>query len=626
MLKPLSCWILILLFCSSSLPAQNLVPDSILHKLSTAPEDTNKVMLYWKTGVSIIYQDGHTAMNYFKAGAALGQKLNYIAGTERCLGGMAFAFSLNAKYDSALVFINLAIPWAKKGGDVKRLTLAYINRADANSNNGKYTEALKDCDTAIQYAEKMTGNADALGRIYGIISGIYRDQRDFAAAEVNIDRSIRYFERSNNRRLVAQLYSDKADIYNLMEQPLKALPLLKEAIRIGDSLDDEENLSAYYSALLETYGRLERYDEARQAGLQSLRICEETGNEMQAAAVSLNLSRVELKAKNPKAAIEHAQKVYPLFMKEKDTLRLQIAANDLAEAYQLLNNSAEAYKYLKISQELGDTLSRRQFSEETARLQTSFEVKEKDKAIQLLNKEKELQNQRLQKQRFMMTGAAVIALLVLAGAWLLYNRNKMRHRMKELELRNRIAADLHDEVGSSLSSIHMLSQMASQKGGAQQEILVRMSTNARETMDKMGDIVWMIKPGETEAGNLKQRMERFAYEVGISKNIEVALQLDELERLRLDMEQRRNIYLIFKEALNNAAKYSEAKKIDISCSGKNRELQLMIKDEGKGFDQTNNGKGNGLDNMSKRAAELGGWLKINSAAGNGTTVTLAMPL
>jgi two-component system sensor histidine kinase UhpB len=211
---------------------------------------------------------------------------------------------------------------------------------------------------------------------------------------------------------------------------------------------------------------------------------------------------------------------------------------------------------------------------------------------------------------------------------LLMNRNKLRQRMKELELRNRIAADLHDEVGSSLSSIHMLSQMASQKTNepGHQDILSRMSVNAKETMDKMGDIVWMIKPGETEAGSLKQRMERFAYEVGTSKNMEIVVQLAELEKVKLSMEQRKNIYLIFKEAVNNAAKYSGTRKIDIDSSIHNKELKLIIKDAGCGFDHHKAKKGNGLGNMMNRAEELGGRLEIGSVPDEGTTITLTMPV
>lgn len=200
--------------------------------------------------------------------------------------------------------------------------------------------------------------------------------------------------------------------------------------------------------------------------------------------------------------------------------------------------------------------------------------------------------------------------------------------MKELELRNQIAADLHDEVGSSLSSIHMLSQMASQRGDdvVHKDILSRMSSNAKETMDKMGDIVWMIKPGEAEAANLKQRMERFAYEISSSKNISLQLSVDELEKLKLTMEQRKNIWLIFKEAVNNAVKYSGTDKMEISSRTEGKELLLLVKDFGKGFDTGVIKKGNGLDNMQQRAADLQADLLVDSVAGEGTRVALRLPM
>ncbi len=226
-----------------------------------------------------------------------------------------------------------------------------------------------------------------------------------------------------------------------------------------------------------------------------------------------------------------------------------------------------------------------------------------------------------------MFGAAALALLALTGAWLLMNRNKLRQQMKELELRNQIAADLHDEVGSSLSSIHMLSQMATKQPGSdtkQQDILTRMSSNAKETMDKMGDIVWMIKSNETGANGLRQRMERFAYEICSSKNIELLMQLDELGEEKFSMEQRKNIYLIAKEAINNAAKYSGTGKMDIITTLTDKNLILCIKDYGKGFEIDNSKKGNGLDNMRNRAKELKGSLTIVSEAGKGTNVELSI--
>jgi signal transduction histidine kinase len=153
-----------------------------------------------------------------------------------------------------------------------------------------------------------------------------------------------------------------------------------------------------------------------------------------------------------------------------------------------------------------------------------------------------------------------------------------------------------------------------------------MSTNAKETMDKMGDIVWMIKPGESEGTNLKQRMERFAHEIGNSREIVTEINLDELERTKLSMVQRKNIYLIFKEALNNAAKYSGAEKITVDLSVQNRQVVMRISDNGKGFEPFMAGNGNGLGNMQNRASDLEGKLDIDSVNGGGTTLTLTVPV
>jgi len=92
------------------------------------------------------------------------------------------------------------------------------------------------------------------------------------------------------------------------------------------------------------------------------------------------------------------------------------------------------------------------------------------------------------------------------------------------------------------------------------------------------------------------------------------------------MEQRKNIYLIFKEAVNNAAKYSNTQKIEINAVLRNNELKLVIKDFGKGFDESVVKKGNGLDNIQHRAKELNGQITITTVTGSGTDITLTVPL
>jgi len=621
------CLSLLLLMClHGSVGAQNNETDSLIRLLNKSPEDTSKVNLYWETGASIIYQNALEAIPYFKKGFLLAKKLRFDAGAERCYAGTSLAHSFNAKYDSALVYIDTAVYYAVKVGNKRRLALVYLNRADVYSNLQNFSAALKNCDTAIKYAEQ-SNNKSGLARIYSIMVTVYTAQKQYPQAFATLDKAEALFEEVKNIQMLGMTHSDRALLYVEINEPDKAIPLYKKAIHIADSIQDIENLSSYTNGLAGAYMAKKMFNEAESMAKLALNYAQQTGNRTQESEVLQSFYQVSMGQNNYAKAIEYGLKAYTILKEEKDLMREQICAANLAEAYFKSGNTLQAYNYLKISRELNDSLLKQQFSNETAKLQTTFQVSQKDKEILLLNKDKELQQQKLLEQRLMMFGAAAIALLALAGIWLLVNRNKLRQHMKELELRNRIAADLHDEVGSSLSSIHMLSQMATQQDGnaKQKDILARMSSNAKETMDKMGDIVWMIKPGETEAGSLKQRMERFAYEISSSKNIEVSIQLDELEKVKLTMDQRKNIYLIFKEALNNAVKYSGTEKISIVTTVQNKELQLLVEDHGKGFDSSLVKKGNGLDNMYNRAKELGAVLQIDSDE-EGTDVVLTMPL
>lgn len=612
--------------CINFIFCQNVESDSLNRLLSTAKPDTNKVHMYWNIGASILYQDPKTALAYFKKGAALATQLNFISGMEKCHNATSLSFSVNARYDSALVYINYAIPYAIEAGNIKRLSLAYLNRADIFYNLENYGAALKDCDKAIVYAHKAKNN-DGLGRIYVILNGIYRSLQQYPKAIASLDKSEYYFGLSGNRQMIAMNYSERANIFMYKNEMDKAIPLLKKAIIIADSLMDIENLAAYYMELGSVLSELGRLDEAESALNKALGYLKKTGNTHQQALLYQSISQVELQKKHFSKATEYGLKAYEMIKLENDLQREQTIVASLAKIYHEFGNEKEAYKFLEISASLSDSVVRQRFSTENLQIQNSFEAKEKDRSIEMLAKDKEIQQQKLKQQLLLTIALGAIALLILLGAWMLINKNRFKQRLRELELRNKIAADLHDEVGSSLSSIHMLSHMANNTSNddTQKGILEKMATNAKETMDKMSDIVWMIKPNGKEAANLKQRIEGFAYEICSSKNIEIIIKLDDLEETNLSMDQKKNVYLIFKEAMNNAVKYSDSAKVHVSLIKEGKFLMLTIKDFGKGFDAVKVSKGNGLNNMEMRAKELKATLVLTSTLGSGTTLTLNMP-
>lgn len=226
-------------------------------------------------------------------------------------------------------------------------------------------------------------------------------------------------------------------------------------------------------------------------------------------------------------------------------------------------------------------------------------------------------------------------LMVAIAIYGLY-RYRLREALKLLSLRNRIASDLHDEIGSTLSSISLYSEAAKQmmQGNKEAEkVLNRINSNTTEMMEAMSDIVWAINSKNDQLDNVVNRMRSFAVQVSEARqfNLHFAENKD-LPNMPLDMYERKNLYLIFKEAVNNAAKYSSCNNLWISFINKNNILEMKVKDDGKGFiyppsdDSAVKRGGNGLLNMQKRASDLGGTIMIHSKIDKGTEIILKIHL
>jgi ligand-binding sensor domain-containing protein/two-component sensor histidine kinase len=198
------------------------------------------------------------------------------------------------------------------------------------------------------------------------------------------------------------------------------------------------------------------------------------------------------------------------------------------------------------------------------------------------------------------------------------------------KLRNRVARDLHDDMGSTLSTINILSSMAKSKINVDPvrttEYLGKISDNSQRMMDAMDDIVWSIKPSNDSMQKIAARMREFAINVLEAKEIEMDFRIDEsVFDVKLNMEARRDFFLVFKEAVNNAAKYSKASMVTIQLGVHNKRLILLVEDDGIGFDPESADNGNGMNNMQKRADAMNGRLQVTSGE-RGTQLTLNIPV
>lgn len=230
----------------------------------------------------------------------------------------------------------------------------------------------------------------------------------------------------------------------------------------------------------------------------------------------------------------------------------------------------------------------------------------------------------------------LVILVLVAITHLLYRYHT--RRLIELErVRTRIATDLHDDIGASLSKIAILSDVAGQELSTMRDSpvaapLAQIADTSRDCVDAMSDIVWAVNPQRDHLSDLTHRMRRFAEDLLDAKDIEFTIRssLDDKD-VPLGADLRREVYLIFKECINNLVKHSECTEAAVTFSVSGPWLVVSITDNGKGFEPASNGNaagmgGHGLVSMQRRAQALGGSLQIDSGARRGTSVTLRVPI
>lgn len=217
--------------------------------------------------------------------------------------------------------------------------------------------------------------------------------------------------------------------------------------------------------------------------------------------------------------------------------------------------------------------------------------------------------------------------------YLLWLRRRRQKLIKQLEkIRLRIARDLHDDIGATLSSISFYAEAVKQRLGSNKadeaiKILDKMGAQSREMIGSMNDIVWMVNPNHDGTNQLLERLEDYGKGLFSSKGIRFMCYFDpEVMQAKFLMDTRRDLYLICKEGLNNAAKYSGCNLVEFLVKKTGKEIEVIIKDNGIGFNtEENNRKGNGLLNMKVRAEHMGAGVNIVSEINVGTSIRLVLP-
>ena len=216
----------------------------------------------------------------------------------------------------------------------------------------------------------------------------------------------------------------------------------------------------------------------------------------------------------------------------------------------------------------------------------------------------------------------------MVGIGLTIQRIRREQEEKRKRIRLKIASDLHDDVGSTLSSISIMSDLLQSRpdeSPSSEEMLRKIGSDARNLLDSMDDIIWSVNPQNDSFQNIVVRIREYAIPLFEPLDVKFSVVVSAgILSLQLPMDKRRNLFLIAKEAINNAAKYSGCTEASIEFFYARSILKMTVSDNGRGFDTSKDYARNGLRNMKFRGEKIGGKVTIRSTIGKGTTVTLVL--
>jgi signal transduction histidine kinase len=616
-------------------------------------------------------KDPATSLHLIQQALEVSQKIEYEDGLVRSLLGWASLLNQQSKFDSAVILNQKALRLAKRikssqyvSEAWQGLALNFMRKKILDSARHFANEALK-LSTQQKDFSGLANTQNIIGNIYlesndrinalssfiksaNIYDSLLHDQVKLSHELANIGnieyllgdykKALEYVERSKivatgveDKNLMAYNYQLSGRIYRKQNLPEKAMAEYEMALKQYDLLGDKRSVCETLIGIGNVKYDQEKYSAAMPYYQKALRLARSIPSSGLVAHCFSTIGFAFYSMKDYKKAIAYLDSSRVWAQQAKNPYLRLDAYQVISEIHKELGDYKKALENFEAYTLLNDSLNQEQTRRAADELEAKYQSSEKQAQIKLLQKDRLVKEAEVRRQRSIQIGTVVVLFLVIVLALVVINRNRIISQTKrqiEIErMRNTIARDLHDDIGSALSSISIMSQLANSSGGEAKMYLQRIGEKSTQVMEDMSDIVWSIHPANDKAEMLMSKIKEFAGDTLEPSNISYTIFGEEnLNGVILNIDQRKNLFLIFKEALNNAAKYSKATQVDLLVSKRGNEFTFTIRDNGAGFEMEDVKAGNGLTNMKERAKMLQAKLSISSAKGEGTTIEVKLPV
>jgi two-component system sensor histidine kinase UhpB len=609
---------------AGNIGAQTHETDSLLRVLPRLANDTNKVKVFNKIAFNLA-ADGKNkeALFYSLEAERLSRRLNYLFGFANSYNIRGIVSRNKGENETALRYYFITLKVAEVTGNKSMYARANHNMARIYENLGDYSNAMQCLFVSLKVKESINdkrGMANTLSHL----GNIYHIQKDDRALQIylialNLERETNNYAGEciilNN---LGVYYKDKGQYGMAIKYFKRSLAVNKSAnylpdigrsyVNIGEictSTNQDQEALIYYNQALDIFMKLE---------------------DMEAISYVYNcLGKMLIKQKNNIQAREYLEKARYFAYTSAVLKRKRDAHESLSEVYGLLNQPQKSLENYKLFIQFRDSMYNVETSKNIIRSELDFEYSKKEAIQQVELEKKEIQlTSNIQRKQIQLLIAVSLLTLLLFSAILIIQRVRHRERMKIIGLRNKIANDLHDEVGSALSSITMFTNIARMNPHETNEKIIRkIGDTSKITVENMSDIVWSINTRNDSLVNLMERMKVYGYTLFEDSPVKFITDFPtDLDKFKIGMEARKNLLFLYKEALNNVVKHAQATQVVVKLRFESKMLLFQIWDNGQGFNPNQKSNGNGLFSLKERALALNGRIEIDSEVGKGTKISL----
>lgn len=648
--------------------------DSLVQGLPSMKEDSNKVKILCAISFLSYEYSPEKGISYGEVGKRLATKINWKPGIARALNAIGANYQVKGDRKNSITCFENSLKINEELNDKNGVAQNLGNLAIVYSDEGNLAKALEYLFRTLKIFEEMKDTAGINIQLSNI-GMVYDEQRDFAKALYYDTMVLRKFKEAGDKERIASQLGNIGNVYQEMGQIDSAIYYLLEAEKLYEALGSKGGIARNLMNLSSNYSRRKEYYKALESQFKALAIYKELNHQLGVGVAEMNVGTYYFKIAKDSATIQnhalvprdrkailqlaasHTQHALDILEPTGNISEISYASQVMAEVKKMQGNFKDALEhYIKYSV-LKDSIFSLESNKKIANIENERALDVKESKIKILEQENNLKDLRATKEtltRRILIGSIALVMIV-AFSVIMYFVRKQRNEkllanekintlLKEQELRSvsnmlevqeqerkRIAADLHDRLGSMLSTVKLYFNSVEEQLDNMKQQNKEQYHKATSLLDNACDEVRKIShnlvSGELVKFGLVSALNQLRETITDAGQLKMAVLAFGMEE-RMDTTIEISLYRVIQELMNNILKHSRATDVTIQLNKVENNLNIVVEDNGVGYDvdTAREKDGMGLRNMETRVKKLNGTIVFDSAKGRGATTIIDIPV